>query len=35
MAGFLRGLREQGKLSEAAFGKIARENAIRLYNLAP
>lgn len=35
LAGFLTGLREQGKLSETAFRKIARENAIRLYRLAP
>ena len=33
LASFLTGLREKGKLSEVAFQKIARGNAIRLYGL--
>jgi uncharacterized protein len=33
LASFLTGLRDQGRLPDAAFRKIARENAIRLYGL--
>jgi uncharacterized protein len=34
LPGFLDRLREEGRLSEAAFRKIARENATRLYGLS-
>ena len=33
LAGFLLGLREQGKISDLLFRKVARENAVRLLDL--